>query len=489
MLGVVLALQRKVRTLHPVLAVALGVGVSTGCLSEPDKLGASTRQPASEAASGEPLAELTCLEPTDTVTVTDAPIRTAAVAAGGRFLVLKLDQVAAIVIFDTVRGEITRTIELASDDFILGAGGDCALVYLGGARSLESWSLSDGSRVTARPNPFGTVVTDVVMGHDRGDVAAVKYSLGTEPLAPTETVIVRTRSLDALRDRQDNLVVLKGRSQRLEDVCHLRADASLGLLSEWATSQSPSGVGLFSLAGEAVTFRYEHRGLGWVRPGDDGLVYTGAGHVLSSDLRSLGAAKGWDLVPGVGGAFAVGIDALGHVGIFPSGETSPLVAAGCFPHPVHGLPLQSWKRGTSSQSGLDFDQRIVFDPARGHLLFIPKGDSRIVRRPLDVESKLRQSGIEYLVVSSFPKTRVKLGERWTYTIEVLTDMPPLHYSFASGPKGMTLSRNGELEWLAVAAEGSHKRVTVRIENGRTQTIHHSFDLYVEGPDDAPSHSR
>ncbi len=83
-----------------------------------------------------------------------------------------------------------------------------------------------------------------------------------------------------------------------------------------------------------------------------------------------------------------------------------------------------------------------------------------------------------LKVVSKPEMRVKLGSRWRYAIEVMTDSPPVNFELQGGPSGMTLSPEGVLEWHAVAVVGSRKIVTVKIQDSSGRGLIHAFHLLI-----------
>jgi hypothetical protein len=103
-----------------------------------------------------------------------------------------------------------------------------------------------------------------------------------------------------------------------------------------------------------------------------------------------------------------------------------------------------------------------------------------VLRPFDLMAELDASGRDYLFVASVPPTHVQRGRSFSYPLEVRSRHGGLTYALDVAPKGMTITKEGVVQWEAPAKLGGGPiRVAVTVRDGRGKEALHVFDLTAE----------
>jgi S1-C subfamily serine protease len=435
---------------------------------------AQERDPEASPASEPPEDFGKPARPLDTEKLTKLPgeVQNVAVAGDGRYLVLKLENLPALTVYDTFKGEIAKHIRLPAGDIVFGAGGNTAVVYLADENLIQTYDLSTCERRKTKPNPFGRVITHITMGHSRGGRALVRHHMGAEATAGAQLTLLDTTRLEPIK-----LVSREGRPAipcndgSLTDRVHFRAAADLDFITEWATSHSPTGVGLIMRHGNAYELRYQHESCGYVLMGDDRQIYTEGGRIYTPKLDEFGTIPGTKLVPALGGTLFLGLAADGKLTVYQTGGVRPLGPLGEFP----GWKNPSERSRPLDQNEMPFDRRITFLPIHGRIAFIRQDNASIVLRPFDLKAALDSSGVDYLVVVSRPTTPAVLGQEWSYQIEAITKAAGLTYSLELAPDNMKVSATGLVTWTArepLGPEGETVIVLVKDKSG--EESYHRF---------------
>ncbi len=426
-------------------------------------------QPAVEKAASE-----------DIIVKLPQPVVDAVPVAGGKLIVLRLQNSPALMLFDPIQRKLTGSITLPTEDFVFAAGGERVLVYFKENNLLNVFDVNTKQSIKSRPNPIGTTVTTLTMGHSRGDIALVRYCEGADPLARASDYLLNVNQLEALpADQPGDNNPKKGRINSLmnshnvsfRDVVHRRANGDLTMVTEWCTSHTPGGIGLlFPQARGDNKSRYEHETAGYLAMGDDYRVYAQTGAVYTSQLVSTGKVSGTP-VPGLGGTLFL-VSQNGVPSIFQSGTTRPLA-------PLSPLKDCNQQMDPWGRTPFDADRRIVFAPSLGYLLYFPISNSEAIVRPFNLEGVLKNSGVDYLVVTSDPARIVTPGKTWSYQLNVLSKKKSaLKYTLQSNPDGMAISESGKITWEVPSSLTTPQKIIVLVEASGESTFH-SFELMPE----------
>lgn len=416
----------------------------------------------------------------DVIVKLPQPVADAVPVAGGKLIVLRFENSSVLMLFDPIQRKLAGSITLPSANFLFAAGGERVLVYFKENNLLNVFDVNTKQSIKSRPNPVGTTVTTLTMGHNRGDIALVRCSEGTDQLSRARDYLLDVNQLQEWsadrpggknpKNGQNNSV---GTSHNMSfrDAVHRRANGDLTMVTEWCTSHSPHGIGLlFPQSDGDNKSRYEHNSAGCLAMGDDDRVYAQTGEVYTSQLVSTGKVSGSPF-PGLGGAVFLVLQN-GVPSIFQSGTTKPLA-------PLSPLKDCNQQMDPWGRTPFAADRRVIFAPALGYLLYFPLSNSEAIVRPFNLENALQKAGVDYLVVTSVPARIVATGKTWTYQLNVLSkNKSPVKYTLQTNPDGMTISESGKITWAVPSSLTTPQKVIVLVETTGDSTFH-TFELTPE----------
>jgi S1-C subfamily serine protease len=155
--------------------------------------------------------------------------------------------------------------------------------------------------------------------------------------------------------------------------------------------------------------------------------------------------------------------------------------------PFSTIPLEDF----STLKNLDADpqikvplsQRLLFLSAAKTIVELGGSSDCVVFHEIDVYKELQQVCPDVPVVISQPPKTAKIDELYRYPIKVLTKSGKAKFHLDSGPKGMTLSEQGVLEWTPKNQPNSiAEGVVISVEDSGKSKFH-TFSLEVEPPSD------
>ena len=219
----------------------------------------------------------------------------------------------------------------------------------------------------------------------------------------------------------------------------------------------------------------------WLRPGADGsLFFRTGGAICNGDLRMIGgtAFKGMAVLPTEDARFFLALQGQDNrhnqVVVCTTADLRPIFTV----KDVELMPQGATGAGWGLLPNLD--ARIRYLPSANVLLTLPPTDDRIVLHKFDLFQSLDQSGKNYLFILSVPKTRVRSGTVYTYSILARSRAGGLRFALDAGPEGMTVSGSGMVRWqVPTGLEGKPQRVLVSVRDAAGTNIFHTFELVVE----------
>jgi hypothetical protein len=425
----------------------------------------------SAAAEDEPAEPVP--EASDATTKTPGPIEDLALAGGGRFILLKLKGIPGLAMYDLYKAGITGTLRLPSSDFLFAAGGKTAVVYFPDDNVFQTWDLKSLTKKKTKPSPIAAKVNGIAMGHSRDDQAVVTFT-GSGGARNGDHFLLNTASLEAVMEGGKPYCWRLGHNHDGNPFHAMRTDADLTYVVEWV-----SGLSMAARTGGRFSVTLARDVHGQAAIGDDGFVYCSNGMIASIDLVKVGSVEGQRLYPAVGGGLFLGLDEKTGVTVFPSGKTTPLCKWGEFPGlaRVEGNAPRPYYESQSRPGDLSFDKRIIFVPALGRIVFVPVENDRLELRRFDLKATLDESGIDYLVVLSLPKTQIRSRAQWEYQMQVLSKAGDVKYKLEFAPEGMTVSDAGLITWKVPAKLGVEgEKVVVLVSDKAGEQAYHSFTL-------------
>ncbi len=460
------------------------------------------------------------------------------VAGGGRYLVLRLRNTAGISVYDATT-ELLTPISLPDEEFVFGAGGDVAVVFLKKKDELQTYDLKTGKLIKSKEFANKVVITNIVMGHSRGDLAVLRTGARQQPnglFGPEDQLLaVAELKMTPLKNQQPGQNNMGMQFQQGNQSAFIRANGDLSRGVEWSpnvqhgfTSHSWAEAGAQSMFAQTGQFD------GIISPGDDGRLYTGSGAVLDHDpdwspntfpqhmggnpFKRIVTIKDRSLLPAVGGQFYLALSRAGGLTLYQGKNTEPLSPLGEFPGwdppkeedqpgAQPGIPGQRFQGGRPGRPGpggqpgfgpgvppgvdppalppgvldagrtpLTLDKRVCFAPALGYILFLPTNNDRIIQRKFDAKTTLDNSGEEYLLIISQPPTRAAAGAAWEYQVKPVVKNGPAKLELARAPGGMTLSPEGKVTWTAPKGVIGRAPVEIKLTDAKNRVTRQTFDV-------------
>jgi Putative Ig domain len=99
-----------------------------------------------------------------------------------------------------------------------------------------------------------------------------------------------------------------------------------------------------------------------------------------------------------------------------------------------------------ASSNFTSEKRYHFIPSAKLLITVPFSNDRVVLRRLDIEKALQELAPSYLIVTSPPNLAATAGKPFHHQIEVKSSKSKLNYTRLSGPEGLSVSPEGEINW-------------------------------------------
>lgn len=404
----------------------------------------------------------------DTLIQFGAPIENMVPALAGRRLVVKLQNIPGLTVYDTGTKKILRTLPLARDHCMFAAGGNRILVYYPGDNFYETWDATTFEKVHSTYNRLPGEVVQLTMGHRNATRA-----------------FVRTRyAKDNYILNVDDLVLVPASTSRDSEAVHRvphalpkqtyqRADGDFRFLTAWLSPENTPQISVYQPQKSRWTPVLAERTEGYAAMGDDGRIYTEAGGIFDSTLRELGRFADTKLVPALGGGVFLGIGGDGTLSAYRTGGTIPLADLGSLPFE----PGESWVGPPHL-----YDRRVIFAPGLNYVLCVPPSNDAIIQRDVNPAVLLQHADEAFCFIQSTPPTSATTGKLFEYDVKTLTRGGPFRCSLQFGPPGMQVSANGSVRWQV---PGRHKRgahkVVLLLQDDAGATVHHSFEVQIRHP--------
>lgn len=389
------------------------------------------------------------------------PVDAIRVGGGGRYLILQIKKLQQLAIFDVSEMKVVKAIPVPSGDVVFAASAKKLFIGLKDQRKIQRWDLAKQTLEQTASAPEG----------------------GVEEMA-------------AGADSNGPLVVVNGKAKRLWLVKSATLTAEPYPSKHWGTDGSAggphnvavsfdgstvaiwgggwAGIEVSNLIGEKATEPSEG---GYVHgdvqvAGNGSLIFAEGSGVYRSDAKTKVTGVEGQPFPAVDPAFSLSL--LKEKG---KDKSQLLVFSNADPKPLITL------RGLPELGGKDFklpiNERVFLIP-RGKVLAMlaPSGD-KLVLRKFNLAEELEAEGVDYLFVDSSPPSNIGFGARYTYKMSVLSKKGGVKFELQSGPKGMVVTKDGQVSWYApTRTDDPNVMVVIKVSDSSGQTIFHNFAIRI-----------
>lgn len=410
-----------------------------------------------------------------------------AVGDFGKVLVISMEEISKIGVFDNQTLKFRGFIPMASTPAIVTANADSTFVYYPGIDTLISYRLKDLARQKSKKAPFETNIIKMAGGYaSRRPVVALVTQVGG----------VRTSEFGKF-----NPVTLDGKLLKWEepkkrhpfmsgDKNHLRISADGRIVTNTKPGTSPSGYSLIVI-NDLATAYYDHKDLGVISPSWDGsFIYTN-NSTFRRPLNKIAEFKTpafnlCRLIPAYHQNFYMSVmfttigrpreeDRKYPCIIHMAGSTAPIFE---IEDTFEEMKFDSADR--YDRDLLALDQRFYLNPQLGTLVTMPKGNDRLFIRSCDIMSALEKGGLPLLFLSNTP-TGAKKGTLYRFKLDApAAKKGGIRFSLESGPTGMTLSTAGTISWSVPKSQRETEFIIVKISSDSGEEKLYTLAIPIEG---------
>lgn len=404
-------------------------------------------------------------------------------ADSGNILVITLDNIAKIALFDNRTLTIRGYLPLAPGPSVVAANADTVFIYYSVGNTLMSYRLTDLSRISSGKSPFPDTILNMVGGcASRGPLLVIYKN--AQNMMDSEFGLLDPRSLRQLKlnhgDDSERHAFLSGGSN------HLRASANGEVFGNTKPGTSPSGYSVLTV-GRTFTAFYEHSSLGVVIPSWDGaFIYTANGIYRPPfspvSVEKTNYSRVTSFIPAHHPNYCLKVNATyesrprkpsdGPVcAISAAGSSIPLVSIDDeFQEIILGESAAYYR------DKITLDKRFHFLPTLKRLVTLAASDDRLVIRHCDVSARLKEKGGDFLHIPTSPPP-AKRGTRYQVQLTAESSAGGVTFHLESGAGHMTLTPAGLLTWSVPGNHPGTEFVIVKVkdrsglEKLQTVTIH------------------
>ncbi|MCA9004862.1 MAG: hypothetical protein KDA70_06265, partial [Planctomycetaceae bacterium] len=384
---------------------------------------------------------------------------------GGRYLIFQLQNTKQLAIFDVVEARIVKTLDVDSDDLAFAAGADKLVVLLRDQNRIERYSLQTFRKEQSEALAPGSPVSRITMGAASNGPILVgaetgesghPYFLDLLTLQPA-AIQLPEESWEAIEGQ--NLMVKASANGRLFCLSQSGKDPTFGTMV--ITVKGNQARVLYSKDMKGFQIADEEY-LNVVIPGPEGnAIYTSNGtrypdlFRLDKDTEYRTISHG---IPALQGDLCMTlVSGSSSINIYRTGALPVLLT----------LPdIWSKERWPDYKAGLrTAHTRLRYVPDAHVISFLPESRDEIILHRFDVDAALKETGTDYLFVTSFPTRNVERGDTYQYRVRFKANTKPVKYKVMNAPAGMTVSPEGLIHWDVPANSTSDKeRVYLVLES-------------------------
>ena len=369
------------------------------------------------------------------------------VAAGGRYLILKLEAIRHLIVFDTVKAEIIKYLSLPSRGCFFAAGARCLVVLSPEKKTIERWDLTTFKREQVVPVPFPENVVQMAMGHASPGPLVFLVSAGTNNQSCKFMDPNTLQLLELQQFIEPEKAVEETDSRRSRLMSRRREEQSI---PKYLKSIHPSANGqlvatdycMMMVTGTSVGYRLNRNsGL----PDAAGNLLYAPKSVYSVGQNQSSVLSEWGIpYPAVQpGLFFVLHTRNRNMNAPQSGIVLRIAN-----YPKLLFPLGKVNTELSIKRD-DFkvpeEKRFTFIPDAKLLIQVPNVADKLILHKADLEAMLKNSQDDYAYVTSIPPNTAALGQTYQHQLTVNSSRK-VKFELTNAPEQMTVSDSGLISW-------------------------------------------
>ena len=385
-----------------------------------------------------------------------APIDEVVVGGSGRLLILHLKKLRQLAVFDVSQAKVLKYLPMPSSDIVYAAGSKKLFVGVKDLKRIQRWDLTKLELELTVATPEGGVGALACGAASLGPIVMIgdnskKYWLMNPTTLKCESFPSKNWGDERGAWGPNNI--------------HVSFDGSTAV----ACGGGWAGIELASLNANKVT---RVQAGGYVHgdalvAGNGALVFPDEGGIVRADLISKVSGIDGKPFPADDPAFSLSFNRDKNIPtlvLYANSDPRPLITLRDLPELKQDSKLPLW-------------QRVHMIPAGKVLVTVGEGASHLVLRNFDLANALEAEGIDYLFVDSAPICQANRGQRYSYKMQVRSKKGGVKIELQSGPKGMTISKDGLVTWTVPARPGEENEgVIIQVSDATGQSIFHTFNI-------------
>ena len=366
---------------------------------------------------------------------------------GGRFVVANIPDKQVIAVVDVCRAQIVKYISVKGRA-LCAAGSHKLIIVLPDQRRLERWDLATFEREQTAPIGPNLDIHDAAMGSaSDGPVLLVS---GTRQPKPKFALLM----VDINRLVEVPMAGLKGEAWKIDSgEFALRASSDGRTFTGHRPHHEPHPVYVLRLEPKAMTS---------IVLKDLSLVPSADGSLLFSPM-AIYDAQGAAIKRVVSGRFSTAENAAYFL------HTEGDKVAFC-------LTTTRQVVGTANIGGWSQHSYV---PRADLVVSMGSHFAQINLWRVDLAEQIQKSEGNVLFIESVPPRSVRRNQPFAYQLSARSKSGMVRYALVDGPKGMTISDTGLLEWTAPGYATPPADVTVSATDSSGQTVKQTFTVLVE----------
>lgn len=391
-------------------------------------------------------------------------------AAGGRLLILRMNKLKLLGIFDVNVARIARYVPLPADDALIAAGMEKMVCASPAQKTFARYDLDTFAREATVPLDVTAQIDGIVMGS-----------------ASNGPVMIVTRAGHFLRDLATlgpfDLVKPDrewGSNYTSQHAYHANASADGQTFAGWE-DVSPSGIRTMRLEGNSATYRSQHESAGELMPSHDGSVLFTRNGVYSAMLRPLDEDRfrGRLCLPSSHPDFFVSVVGSDKVTVSPDRRLKLGIHATFDRRLLVTIPEidDLTEAGWGGGGPLPLSRRLHVVPDATLVITMPESRTSLTLRRFDLFAEMEKADVDYFFVTSRPPLAATRGGAYAYDVTVRSRRGGTEFALDHAPAGMRISPNGQVTWDVPADyPGKEAVVIISLRDASGQQIYHSFTL-------------
>lgn len=403
-----------------------------------------------------------------------ATITEIVVGGGGRYLLAHLQSLKKVAVIDVSQAKIVKFLPASDDKSLVVAGATRAFVFSLNQGVITRYRLDTLERELTTTIPFPNAVQFAAMGSNSEGPIMLRTSVGQGALDSCKFHFLDTTTMKPLdvnwpsghqphsvyRDQNRIQVSSNGRVFCVASLNNIQLNGNnvsyLGGNAHSRSTMTPSPNGERFISG--------------------GKIYNSAMQPIGNQADNFGTA-----IPAVTGHYFISFAGGTPYGLrngatktsgklYMFGDNRPLVT-------IQGLyaPTRDARYGMPN-----LNDRVFLIPNAKVIAVRESTNDRITLRAFDVETALKESGVDYLLVDSQAPSQAQLSSSYTYPLSVKSKRGDVEFKLDAAPQGMTISSDGKVMWqVPKELKQSNHNVIVSVSDSSGQSIYHTFTITIK----------